>query len=429
MAAREGLSRGTAESSGSIPRSAHLVSVGSIASGCAIPSAVVTPPTHQAGPFPQTPAVPGVIDFGLGQPSPSLLPLAAIARAAGERLGGDADPLVLQYGTRRGHLGFREALAELLSREYGHAVSAHQLAVTGGTSLALSMVSQVFARPGSVVVCSDPTYFLAAGIFATQHLEVVGVPTDHGGLDVEALARRLRAGLRPAFVYCIPSFHNPCGVTLHAERARRLIELAERHDFVVVADEPYPLLHFGEPPPCMMSFDEGRGRVLSLGSLSKILAPGLRLGWAHGEPPLINRLIDHGSLRSGGCQNPVIASVVHGTIESGFLVEHLAHLRRVLGERAGALVRALSERLELDVSRPGGGYFVWLDLGDGLDTTELLALSRAEYDVRFTPGARCAVERDLRGCLRLCFAFYEVVELELGVERLARALAHHRRTR
>lgn len=395
----------------------------------AIPTAVVTSLTHQRGPFPQTPATPEVIDFGLGQPSPSLLPLEAIARAATERLGGHADPLVLQYGTRPGYLGFRESLAELLSAQYRHAVAADELAVTGGTSLALSMVSQVLARPGSVVVCSDPTYFLAAGIFATQHLEVVGIPADDRGLDVDALAERLAAGLRPAFVYCIPSFHNPCSVTLDPQRAHRLIDLAERHDFIVVADEPYPLLSFGEPPPCMMSFDDKRGRVLSLGSMSKILAPGLRLGWAHAEPELLAKLVDHGALKSGGCLNPVIASIVHGTITSGFLVEHLARLRTTLAQRAAALTTAVNQRLGLDVKTPGGGYFVWLDMGEGHDTSELLAMSQAAHDVRFTPGARCAVERDLRRFLRLSFAFYEVPELELGVDRLARAVAQHRPTR
>jgi DNA-binding transcriptional MocR family regulator len=243
-----------------------------------------------------------------------MLPLEAIAESARAQLVGD--PLVLQYSARRGHPRFRDALASFLSERYGHPVTRRELAVTGGTSLALSMVSQVFGDPSKPVVCSDPTYFHAAGIFETQRLELVGVPTDDHGLDVDALAERLEAGLRPAFVYCIPSFHNPCGMNLTPERARRLVGLAERYDFLVVADEPYPMLHFGEPPPCMMAFDEGRGRVLALGTMSKILAPGLRLGWVHAAPPLVDRLMDHGALRSGGCINPVITHLVHGTLES-----------------------------------------------------------------------------------------------------------------
>ncbi len=362
-----------------------------------------------------------MIDFGLGQPSPSLLPLHAIAAAA-TRLG-EADPLVLQYGTRPGFAGFREALARFLTTGYRHPVRPDELAVTGGTSLALALVTQVLGVPDRPVVCSDPTYFLASGIFATQRLAVVGVPCDRGGLDVEALGGLLDRGLRPSFVYCIPSFHNPCGVTLEPERARRLVELADRHDFVIVADEPYPLLHFGAaPPPCMMAFDDGRGRVLSLGSMSKLLAPGLRLGWVHAAPPLIGRFVDHGALKSGGCLNPVVAALVHDTLESGFLAEHVEHLRATLGHRARALTLALESELDVEVPAPAGGYFVWLDLGRGLDTSALLGACRAQHRVAFTPGARCAIERDLTSCLRLCFAFYPEAELERGVRRLGRAL-------
>lgn len=378
------------------------------------------PVTHQLGDYPQTPAGQDVINFGLGQPSPSLLPLDAVASAARDSLVGD--PLMLQYGTRAGYAGFREALGRFLTEGYGHPVTAEELAVTGGTSLALSLVSQIFGDPARPVVCSDPTYFLAAGIFATQGLSIVGVPADADGLIVDELAARLASGLSPAFVYCIPAFHNPCGVTLAPERARRLVDLADRYDFLIVADEPYPLLHFGTAPPCMMTFDEGRGRVLSLGTMSKILAPGLRLGWAHASPPLLARLMDHGALRSGGCLNPVVARIVHGTLDSGFLQTHIAELRTTLATRAQAMVHALESALEVALPMPGGGYFVWLDLGEGVDTQKLLGRCRAEHRVGFTPGARCAIDRDLRSCLRLSFSFYDVPEIERGIAALAQGI-------
>lgn len=377
------------------------------------------PRTRQTGAFPQTTTHDDVINLRLGQPSPALLPLEAIAEAAARQLRGPE--LVLQYGRREGTEGFRGSLAAFLTQGYRHPVHPDELAVTGGTSSALSFVGQVLARSGDVIVSGDPTYFLAHGIFASQHLETVGVPVDDDGLDVGQLAAKLEEGLRPRFVYCIPSFHNPRGVCLAPERARRLVDLAERHDFVIVADEPYNLLHFSEPPPCMMSFDEGRGRVLSVGSFSKILGPGLRLGWIHAAPALRDRVLEHGSLRSGGCLNPVIAHVVHDTIDSGFLARHVAHLRGVLGGRARVLGAAL-EAAGLPAPVVPGGYFTWLQL-DGVDTDDLLERALADHGVGFCPGARCAVDRDLRSSLRLSFAFYDEAELKEGVERLAKALA------
>lgn len=378
------------------------------------------PLTAQGGRFVQTSAAPGVINLALGQPSPRLLPIAAIAEAAAAQLHASADPLILQYGALLGYEGFRVALARLLSDEYAQLVTADALMVTGGISSALTLVSEVFGRPGATVVCEDPTYFLACGVFASAGLTVEGVPVDAGGLDVDALAQRLEDGLRPALVYCIPAFQNPSGVCLEPERARRLLELAETYDFLVIADEPYVLLHYGDQRPGSLTrYDDDRGRVLSLGSFSKLLGPGLRLGWAHGAPRLIERLSQHGALRSGGCLNPVIAHIVHHTIDSGFLAAHVGELRAVFGERSRTLCAALRERIpEARFIAPQGGYFCWVELGG--DAAALL--DRAE-DLRFLPGSRCVPDRKpdrkLDGFARLSFSFYEADELREGVDRLA----------
>lgn len=378
--------------------------------------------TSQGGRFVQTSAPPGVINLGLGQPSPRLLPLAEIGRAAQAQLGNGGDPLVLQYGALLGDPEFRSSLARWLSDEYQHGVAAEQLMVTAGTSSALTFVSQIFATPGSTVVSEDPTYFLANGVFQSAGLNVRGVPIDERGLDLDALERLLASGLRPAFVYVIPAFQNPTGACLQPERARALVDLAERHDFLIIADEPYVALHYHDAGPgSMMRHDEGRARVLSLGSFSKLLGPGLRLGWAHGEPKLIERLSMHGTLRSGGCFNPVIANIVQHTIDSGFLTAHVEQLRAVFGARASALTAALHEHIpSARFTPPRGGYFCWVELDAGVDSEALL--ERA-CELRFIPGRRCAVERDLTRFVRLSFSFYEDHELVEGVRRLARALA------
>lgn len=379
------------------------------------------PVTRQTGPYIQAPADESILNLGLGQPSPSLLPIDEVREAANRRLGPDQS-LILQYGTAPGYPGFREALAAFLTERYGHEVGADELVVTGGTSLALSMVSQVFAQPGDRVACGDPTYFLAQGIFQSQHLGLKGIPVDEGGFSVEALERALGEGLEIAFCYVIPSFQNPTGVDLEPDRAERLVELAERHDFIVVADEPYPMLHFGRAPACMMAYDHGRGRVIALGTFSKILGPGLRLGWAHAAPSVLERFLGHGTFRSGGALNPVVSSIVHGCIESGFLADHVVRLRRELGRRAIALTAAVRRHLpEAVLADPRGGYFLWLRL-PGRDASGLLGPSRERHRVGFTPGPRCAVERDLSDRLRLSFSFYDEAELAEAVERLAVAV-------
>jgi len=374
--------------------------------------------TTQGGPFPQTPATEAVINLGLGQPSPSLLPMAEVAAAAAEQLA-EAEPLLLQYGRGPGYDAFLEDLARFLTEEYGHPVQAEELAVTGGTSMALALVSQLLGGAGDRVLCGDPTYFLAHGIFATHRLNIEGVPVDEHGLDVDVLEKKLEEG-PVAFVYCIPTFQNPRGVCLSAERARRLVALAEAHDFIIVADEPYNLLYFDERPTCLMAHDEGRGRVLSLGTFSKILGPGLRLGWVHAAPALRQRFLSHGSLRSGGCLNPLVARIVHGPLAGGMLTRHVASLREVLGRRARRLSDAL-EAAGMPHGRPRGGYFTWVDLGAGADTTVMLDRAQDEHGVGYCPGQRCAVDADLRRYLRLSFAFYDEDELASGVRRIRKA--------
>jgi 2-aminoadipate transaminase len=372
--------------------------------------------TEQAGPFIQTASIPGVINLGLGQPSPRLLPIRALANAASAQLHSETDPLLLQYGAQLGHPGVRVSLARMLGTEYGQHVTPEELMVTGGNSMALTLVSEVFGRRDPLVICEDPTYFLACGVFASAGLQVRGVPVDDHGLDVAALERMLEGGLRPGLVYCIPAFHNPCGISLAPARARRLVELAEAHDFMVVADEPYVLLHYGdERPGSLTRHDEGRGRVISLGSFSKLLGPGLRLGWAHAAPAVIERLAQHGAVRSGGGLNPVVAHLVHPMLDDGSLLAHVAELREVYGARSRALCEALRQHLPAArFDAPQGGYFCWVELGG--DTT---ALFERAGNVRFMPGNRCAVHRDLTGFVRLSFSFYETEELVEGVERLA----------
>jgi len=366
-----------------------------------------------------------IIDFGLGHPGPDLLPLGLMAHAAATRLQGD-DSSLLQYGHEQGDGYFRRGLAAFLARHYAAPVDMDELFVAGGASQALDLICTLYTRPGDVVFVEEPTYFLALRIFADHHLRAVSIPTDGNGLMPAALEDAL-AQHRPALLYTIPTFQNPSGVTLSLPRRQRLVELAQEHNFLIVADEVYHLLSYDAAPPLPLAAFAAGGHVLGLGSFSKILAPGLRLGWVQAAPQHISRLVNSGLLDSGGGLNPFTSGIVLVALEEGWQDAHLTHVRQVYGRRANALSAALRTQLGELVSftAPDGGYFHWLTLPEAYDG-EMLFRQAAAHKVGFRPGARFSATGRLQHCLRLSFAHYDEAQLAEGVERLAALLAGFR---
>ncbi|MBT8396492.1 MAG: PLP-dependent aminotransferase family protein, partial [Gemmatimonadetes bacterium] len=268
---------------------------------------------------------PGTINLGIGQPSADLLPTDLI-RQASDSFFGTAQPLELNYGVLPGDERFLESLAGYLGEGYGTPVSPASLFVTGGSSQALDFVSTVFSTCGDTVFVEEPSYFLAFQIFQDHGLNVVGVPTDVDGVRIDVLEALLTEHA-PAFFYTIPSYHNPGGHCMSAERRGRLVELSLRHGFLIVADEVYQLLHyFDEPPPALGTMTEG-DTVLSLGSFSKILAPAMRLGWIQTGPGLRKRLLENGFVNSGGSINHYSSHIVRHAIDLGLQQAHVKDLR------------------------------------------------------------------------------------------------------
>jgi 2-aminoadipate transaminase len=362
----------------------------------------------------------GTINFSVGQPSADLLPLALLG-GAGERFFAGAQPLELNYGQRQGDARFRSALAAFLGASEGVAVDPDALMLTGGISQALDFVCGRFARPGDVVFVEEPSYPYSFQIFRDHGLEIVGVPVDAAGMDVDQLERQL-ARHRPKLVYTIPAFHNPTGRVLDRARREKLIALSREHDFVIVADEVYQQLYHGAPPPSSFGTLGGAGQVLSLGTFSKILAPGLRLGWIQTTPALMQRLLASGALVSGGNFNHFTSHVVRQLMEGGELASFVARLRASYAERAQAMDSALRKHLSgfARWDKPGGGYFFWLELPEGADCAALEAGARAA-GTGFLPGTACSTGGGLRHCLRLSFAHYTVPEIHEGIGRLKRA--------
>ena len=362
---------------------------------------------------------PGTINLGIGQPSADLMPAGLLREAADGFLAG-ARPADLNYGERQGDPGFRRSLAAFLTAEYGAPTDADSLFVTAGNSQALDFVCSVFTRPGDTVICEEPSYFLAFRIFEDHGLDIVPVPTDADGMDVEALEKVL-ARTRPALLYTIPSYHNPGGQSLSAARRERLAALSREHDFVIAADEVYQLLWYNRPPPPALGTMIPEGNILSLGSFSKILAPGLRLGWIQASGPLLERILDSGVVNSGGSFNQFTSLVVREAMDRGLQAAFVRQLREAYGRRVAAMDAALHEHFgdRARWHRPGGGYFFWLECLAAVDTGALRGLA-PDFQVGFQPGVNFSSRGALRNFLRLSFAHYGEQDIREGVARLAR---------
>jgi DNA-binding transcriptional MocR family regulator len=359
-----------------------------------------------------------VINFGIGQPAPELMPVDVLRTAADDFLK-RADPLELNYGERQGDIGFREALADFLTSNYSHPVTADSLLLSNGNSQALDFVCARFTQPGDTVFIEEPTYFLAHRIFTDHGLNIVGIPMDADGMRLDVFREKLLTS-RPALVYTIPSYHNPCSCTLSGERRRELVALSREHGFVIAADEVYQMLHYSEQPPPALGTMIGDGNVLSLGTFSKIMAPALRLGWIQASPALMKQMLACGVINSGGSFNHFTSGVLRHAIEMGLQQEMLDWLRPEYQARLDAMDKALHKMLagRARWQRPAGGYFFWLELEKDIDVAALKPMA-LQNGVGFQPGPVFSCERSFSNFMRLSFAHYSIDEINEGVRRLA----------
>jgi len=369
----------------------------------------------------QSEVSPDIIDLALGHPGPELLPLELLRDAAARRLG-QGDRSFLQYGYEQGDIRFRTRLARFLSSRYAAEVGPEELFVSAGASQALDLICSLFTRPGDRVFVEEPSYFLALRIFADHGLRVAGLPTDRHGLVPEALAERLRRS-RPAMLYTVPAHQNPTGATLSEARRAQVLSLCREHGVLLVADEVYHLLSFSGASPPPLGASALGGGVLSLGSFSKILAPGLRLGWVQGPPELLGRLAGCGFLDSGGGLAPFSSALAESLLEQGTQEAHLDRLRRTYAARSRAMAASIEKELggAVQTEPPLGGFFFWVRLKGAADADKLLPAARAG-GVTFVPGSRfstCGAQED---CLRLSFSYYDEERIAEGVARLAAAV-------
>jgi len=371
----------------------------------------------------------GIIELAWGHPALDLLPVDGLLQATTVALERDG-ALALSYGAEQGPRRLIEQLSARLERLEGAAPPPEQMMITGGVSQALDMLCTLLTRPGDVALVESPVYHLALRILRDHGLELVPVPADDQGLQVDALEKVLaelqRDGRWPSLLYTVPAFNNPTGVTSNAERRENLVALAQREGFLVLEDDVYRELWYDSPPPASLYSLCPVGPVVRLGSFSKVLAPGLRLGWMLAAPEIIRRCTRSGQLDSGGGVNHFTAHVVAAFTELGLLDRQVETLREEYRRRRDALLDGLASHLPegCDWVGPGGGFFVWLRLPEGVDSGALLSVAESA-GVSYVPGARFYAGGGGERYCRLAFTLLSPEELEEGARRLAVAVREY----
>jgi len=362
-----------------------------------------------------------VISLAGGLPASDLFPTGALALAAPSIL---SDPANLQYGLTEGEVDLREIVARQHSAMNHTSVTADDVQITSGSQQALDLIARVTIDPGDPVVVAEPEYLGAIGAFRSLGARLVTVPIDADGFDVDKLENQLRSGLRPKLCYLIPEFHNPTGRSTTPERLDRLAKLANRFGFLIVEDNPYGALRFeGAAVPTMATMTSN---VVQCRTISKTIAPGLRVAWMVGPRWLLEavRIAKQSADLHTSTITQHLAAEVMGD-EHAYL-DGLARLSAHYRPRRDSLATAVRELIpDAEFTNPAGGMFLWLTMPHGCDTDRLLPIA-LDHGVAFVPGSAFAVSTDSRNAMRLSFSTASPTQLGEGIERLASALSQYR---
>jgi 2-aminoadipate transaminase len=369
-------------------------------------------------------ARPEVISLAGGLPDTSTFPPSSFA-AQMTRIAQESSAQALQYGPTEGFARTKECIAEVMAAE-GMRPDPDDVIVTTGGQQAIDLVAKTFVDPGDAVICEAPTYPGAVPVFTSYQAETIQIAIDDDGMRVDELEATLdrlaAAGRRPKFIYTVPSFQNPAGVTLSAERRRRLVAIARERELLVVEDNPYGLLRYeGEPLDPLYKLDGG-DYVLYLGTLSKILSPGIRLGWLVAPPPVMEKVV-LGKQATDLCTSTLTQYFVAEYFAEGRWREYVASLIEIYRSRRDAMLDALARHLPPQArwSRPEGGLFLWATLPDYLDTTDLLARALRD-NVAFVPGAAAYVDGAGSSSMRLNFSGSNEDEIVEGIRRIGEVI-------
>lgn len=362
---------------------------------------------------------PEVVSLAGGMPYVAALPQDTVINAM-DKVMREQGPAALQYGSGQGIPLLREQILEVMALE-GIRANADDVVVTTGSQHALELVSKLFLNPNDVVLSEGPSYVTALVIFRSYQADVEHVPMDENGLIPQALrehiARLKAAGRTIKFLYTIPSFHNPAGVTLSWARRLEILEIARENNILVLEDNPYGLLYFDQPaPPAIRSLE--RDGVVYLGTFSKTLAPGFRVGWALAPHAIREKLVlaNEAAVLSPSSFTQLVISEYLSTADWKGQIDTF---RGVYRDRKNAMLSALDEYLpELSWTNPNGGFYVWVTLPERLDSKAMLPRAVKEL-VAYTPGTAFFADGDGHNSMRLSFCYPTAEHIRVGIRRLA----------
>jgi 2-aminoadipate transaminase len=365
-----------------------------------------------------------VISLAGGLPDTSTFPPASFA-AQMTRIAQESSAEALQYGPTEGFEETKDCIRQVMAAE-GMQPDTEDIIVTTGGQQAIDLVAKTLLDPGDVVICEAPTYPGAIPVFCSYQADIVQVETDDEGMRVDelpALLDRLsKEGRRPKFVYSVPSFQNPAGVTLSVARRRALVELARERELLIVEDNPYGMLRYeGEPVPPLYQLDGG-DYVIYLGTFSKILSPGIRIGWAVAPPPVLEK-IGLGKQATDLCTSTLTQYFVREFFAEGRWFEYVENLIEIYRQRRDAMLEALERYFppEAEWTNPEGGLFVWATLPSYIDTSDLLAKALRE-NVAFVPGQAAYVDGRGASSMRLNFSSSDADVIREGVRRIGKVV-------
>ena len=362
---------------------------------------------------------PHVISFAGGLPNPAYFPIEPL-RAAADRVFAEQGPLALQYAPSQGHEPLRAFIAQRYGERCGMPVEPDEILITNGSQQGLDLVAKILLDPGDQVLVESPTYLGGIQAFTMYEPEFVSVPLTEEGVDTAVLAQKATHPDSKLF-YALPNFQNPSGITYSRDRRQAVSQILQDNDLFLIEDDPYRELRFlGEDLPPIASYN--RRNTFLLGSFSKIVAPGFRMGWICAPLPLIDKLI---TAKQGTDlhSNYVSQLIIHQFLQDNDLDAHIATIRQAYREQREIMVQMIEECFppEVTLTLPEGGMFLWVTLPAQLDAMALFEVA-AQQNVVFVPGAPFHVDGSGKNTLRLNFSNTSAEKIEVGMTRLAQAI-------